>query len=131
MNQMTLTNLMHLRSWHWARLSFDSVDSLDSDLDPNPMHLLFLKSWPWGPTFDSSDPLDSDQGPIRMHRINLKSPGLGGGDFRFIRSISCGPGSESNESNESKVLALGPTLESFASVYAFDSSEAPEGPGGA
>ena len=85
-----------------------------------------IKSWPWGPTFDSSDPLDSDQGRIRMHRINLKSPGLGGGDFRFIRSIRCGPGSESNESNEFKVLAWGPTLESLASVYAFD-AEAPEG----
>ena len=100
-------------------------------MDPNLMHLLFLKSWPWGPAFDSLDPSDSDQGPTRMHLINLKSPGLGGGGgFRCIRSIRCGPGSESNESNKSKVLALGPTLESLAPVYAFD-SEAPEGPGGA
>ena len=65
-----------------------------------------------------------------MHLINLKVLASEGGDFRFIRSISCGPGSESNASNESKVLALGPTLESLASVYAFD-SEAPEVPGGA
>ena len=110
--------------------TFDQLHALDSDQGPSRMPPIDIKSWPWGPTFDSSDPLDSDQGPTRMHRINLKSPGLGGGDFRFIRSIRCGPGSESNESNESKVLALGPTLESFASVYAFD-SEVPEEPGGA
>ena len=92
------------------------------------MDLMHLKSpGLGGPTFDALDPLDSDQGPTRMHLINLKSPGLGGGgDFRFIRSISCGPGSESNESNEFKVLAWGPTLESLASVYAFD-AEAPDG----
>ena len=65
-----------------------------------------------------------------MHLINLKVLASEGGDFRFIKSIRCGPGSESNESHDSKVLALGPTLESLAPVYAFD-AEAPEGPGGA
>ena len=94
------------------------------------MHLVNLKSWPWGQTIGSLDPLDSDQGPTRMHLINLKVLASEGGNFQFIRSIRCGPGSESNESNESKVLALGPTLESLAPVYAFD-SEDPEGPGGA
>ena len=38
----------------------------------------------------------------------------------------------SNGSTASQVLALGPTLDSLDSVYAFDAldSEAPEGPGG-
>ena len=94
------------------------------------MHLLCLKSWPWGPTFDSLTPLDSAQGPTLMHLINLKVLALGGGDFRFIRSIRFGPGSESNGDHESKVLALGPTLEPVASLYALY-SEDPEGPGGA
>ena len=111
------------------RPTFDQLNSLDSDQGPNRMHPSNLKSWPWGPTFDSLDPLDSDQGPTRMHLINLKVLALGGG-LRFIRSIRFEPGSESHGCNESKVLALGPTLESLAPIYAFD-SEAPEGPGGA
>ena len=80
------------------------------------MHLTNLKSWPWGPTFDSLDPLDSDQGPTRMHLTNLKVMAFfeGEGDFRCIRTIRFGPGSESNASNESKVLALVPTSESLA-----------------
>ena len=64
-----------------------------------------------------------------MHLINLKVLALRG-DFRCIRSIRFRPGSESDEFYESKIMALGPILESLTSVYAFD-SEAPEGPGGA
>ena len=66
------------------------------------MDLLHLKSWPWGPTLDS---------------------------FRCIRF---GPGADVDESTGSKVLAVGPTLDSLDSLYAFDAldSEAPEGPGG-
>ena len=101
------------------RPTFDQLNSLDSNQGPSRMALINIKSWPWGPTFDSLDPLDSDQGPTRMHLINLKVLASEGGDFRCIRSIRCGPGSESNESNESKVLALGPTFEPFASVDAF------------
>ena len=71
------------------------------------MHLTNLQSWPWGLTFDSFAPLDSDQGPALMQRINLKVLASVGGDFRFIRSIRFGPGSASNESDASQVLALG------------------------
>ena len=60
-----------------------------------------------------------------------QSPGLGP-DFRCIRFIRCGPGADSAESTESKVLALGPTLDSLDSLDAFDAldAEAPEGRGG-
>ena len=55
-----------------------------------------------------------------------------GADFRFMRCISFGPGADADESTESKVLALGPTLDSLDSLDAFDAldAEAPEGPGG-
>ena len=66
------------------------------------MDLLQLKSWPWGLLFDS------------------------------FRCIKLGPGADVDESTGSKVLAVGPTLDSLDSLYAFDAldSEAPEGPGG-
>ena len=43
--------------------------------------------------------------------------------------MSCGPGADSAESTESKVLALGPTLDALAAFDAFDAldAEAPEG----
>ena len=46
-----------------------------------------------------------------------------------MRFISCGPGADSGESTESKVMALGPTLDALASCDAFDAldAEAPEG----
>ena len=61
----------------------------------------------------------------------MSSPGLGA-DFRCIRCISCGPGADSDEFTESKVLALGPTLDSCDSLDSFDAldAEAPEGRGG-
>ena len=37
-----------------------------------------------------------------------------------MRFISCGPGADSGESTESKVMALGPTLDALASFDAFD-----------
>ena len=66
------------------------------------MVLMHLRSWPRGATLDS------------------------------CRCIRFGPGTGVDESTGSKVLALGPTLESLDSRYAFDAldSEAPEGPGG-
>ena len=52
-----------------------------------------------------------------------------GADFRFMRCISFGPGADSDESTESKVLAVGPTLDALASFAALDAldAEAPEG----
>ena len=49
-----------------------------------------------------------------------------------MRCISFGPGADADESTESKVLALGPTLDSLDSLDSFDTldAEAPEGPGG-
>ena len=49
-----------------------------------------------------------------------------------MRCIRLGPGADVDESTGSQVLALGPTLDSLDSLYAFDArdSEAPEGPGG-
>ena len=46
-----------------------------------------------------------------------------------MRCISCGPGADSGESTESKVPALGPTLDALAAFDAFDAldAEAPEG----
>ena len=46
-----------------------------------------------------------------------------------MRFMSCGPGADSAESTESKVLALGPTLDALAALDAFDAldAEAPEG----
>ena len=43
-----------------------------------------------------------------------------------------GPAADSDESTESKVLALGPSLDSLDSLDAFDAldAEAPQGPGG-
>ena len=65
---------------------------------------------------------------------SISSPGLGA-DFRFIRFIAFGRGADSDESTESKVLALGEggaTLDSSDSLDSFDAldSEAPERPGG-
>ena len=55
-----------------------------------------------------------------------------GADFRFITCVRFGPGADSDESTESKVLALGPTLDSLDSLDSFDAldAEAPEGRGG-
>ena len=66
------------------------------------MNLLALKSWPWGLLFDS------------------------------FRCIKLGPGADVDESTGSKVLAVGPNLDSLDSLCACDAldSEAPEGPGG-
>ena len=63
-----------------------------------------------------------------MDLMHLKSPGLGA-HFRCITFISFGPGADSDGSTESKVLALGPTLDSSNSFDAFDAldAEAPEG----
>ena len=49
-----------------------------------------------------------------------------------FRCIRFGPGADVDESTGSKVLVVGPTLDSLDSLYAFDAldSEAPEGPGG-
>ena len=46
--------------------------------------------------------------------------------------MSFGPGADSDESTESKVLAFSPTLDSLASLDSFDAldAEAPQGPGG-
>ena len=46
--------------------------------------------------------------------------------------MSFGPGADCDESTESKVLALGPTLDSLESLDACDAldAEAPEGRGG-
>ena len=43
--------------------------------------------------------------------------------------MSCGPGADSAESTESKILAVGPTLDALASFAALDAldAEAPEG----
>ena len=43
--------------------------------------------------------------------------------------MSFGPGADSDESTESKVLAVGPTLDALASFAALDAldAEAPEG----
>ena len=70
-----------------------------------------------------------------MHLINLNSYGLVLFLLRRRLVAAFGPldsgqGPSTIESNASNVLALGPTLESLASVYAFD-AEASEGPGGA
>ena len=52
--------------------------------------------------------------------------------FDALDSLACGPGADSDDATESKVLALGPTLDSLDSLDAFDAldAEAPEGPGG-
>ena len=46
--------------------------------------------------------------------------------------MSFGPGADCDESTESKVLALGPTLDSLDSLESFDApdAESPEGRGG-
>ena len=46
-----------------------------------------------------------------------------------MRCISCGPGADSAESTESKIMALGRTLDAVASFDAVDAldAEAPEG----
>ena len=53
----------------------------------------------------------------------ISSLGLGA-DFRWIRFISCGPGADSDESTESKILAWGPTLDSLDSLDACDALDA-------
>ena len=92
MNRMPLTYLMHLKSWHWALLSCDSVESSDFDHDLQLMHLLFLKSWPWAPIFNSLDPFDSDQGPTLMLLINLKVLALEGATFDSFGPLNSGQG---------------------------------------
>ena len=77
---------------------------------------------PDSPASDSDEPNGSNAS---------QSPGLGA-HFRCITFISFGPGADSAESTESKVLALGPTSDSLDSLDAFDAldAEAPQGPGG-
>ena len=85
--------------------TWDSDTTPQIDVPLSMMHLmdlLQLKSWPWGLLFDS------------------------------FRCIKLGPGADVDESTGSKVLAVGPTLDSLDALYAFDAldSEAPEGPEG-
>ena len=82
-------------------------------------------------TLDSNTTPES--GASAAHEYNgsnaISSPGLGA-DFRCIRCIGWGPAADPGESTDSKVLALGPTLNALAPLYGFDAldSEAPEGP---
>ena len=89
------------------------------------MHLLFLKSWPWGPTFGSLDPLDSDQGPTLMHLINLKVLAFEGPTFDSFGPLASGQGPNRMHLLNLRSWPWGPTLEPFASLYVLD-SEAPE-----
>ena len=98
MSRMTLTKRMNLKSWHGGP-TFGHLNSLDSDEGPNRMHLINLKSGPWAPTFDS------------------------GPDFRFIRSIRFGPGTDSNASNQSTSAGLGGGT--FDSLGPLDSGQGP------
>ena len=66
-----------------------------------------------------------------MQRINLKVlASVGGGTFDSLGPFGSGQGPHLMGLMHLKSWPWGPTLESFASVYAFD-PEAPEGPGGA
>ena len=88
--------------------ALDSLDSSDSDQGPNLMHLTNLKVLACGPEFRCIRSIRFGLGSDSNASNESKSPGLLG-DFGFIRSIRLGPGSASNAFNESKVLALVPT----------------------
>ena len=111
--------------------SLDSFDSLDSDQGSNQMNLV-NREWHPGlwiqtrPLDARASESDASNGSNASHVLAL------GPTLNSFRCIRCGPGADVDGSTGTKVLALGPALDSLDSLDAFDAldSEAPEGPGG-
>ena len=119
---LTLMNLLNQKSWPWARLwdalaSFAALDALDAEAPEGPGGNLDLMSWGhcrfiwcirFGRGSESNESKPSQLAPRTFDSDTPPDAGASDGD-------------ESNGSNASQVLALGPTLDS---LDALDSGQA-------